>query len=127
MQRVCAALNHAEAATKVPNRGLSEVMFSARASRLPAMDLMGASELESSCPSTRIRRFQAICSSSCNGRLTSAKQQQRVRRAILAESALCAAASAGRFRAEGVNGLVGRAEQILKAEFARAAAKAAGS
>ena len=36
------------------------------------MDLMGASELESSWPSTRMRRFHAACSSSCKGRLTSA-------------------------------------------------------
>ena len=63
-------------------------MFSTRASKLPAIDLIGASEFESSWPSTRISRFHAICSSSCSGWLTSASNKQRVRRAILTEDAL---------------------------------------
>ena len=39
--------------------------------RLPAMDLMGASELFNSCPSTRTRRCQACSSSSRSGWLRS--------------------------------------------------------
>src|ERR1039458_8234319 len=41
--------------------------------RLPAIDLIGASELLSSCPSTRIRRCHALRSSSRRARLTSDK------------------------------------------------------
>ena len=42
-----------------------------RLPRLPAIDLIGASELFSSCPRTRIRRCHAARSSSRNGLLTS--------------------------------------------------------
>jgi hypothetical protein len=88
------------------------------------MDLMGASEFESSWPRTRISRFQAICSSSCSGRLTSASKQQRVGRAVLAEDGLAQQpARAVRRRSE----WSGRARQaVFQAQFARAAAEAAG-
>ena len=45
--------------------------FDAMLSRLPAIDLIGASELFSSCPSTRISRCQASRSCCRNGTLTS--------------------------------------------------------
>ena len=76
MQRIGAALHHAQAAAEIAHRGSSPCTWSTRASRLPAMDLMGASELESSWPRTRIRRFHAACSSSRRGRLTSASSSR---------------------------------------------------
>ncbi len=48
-----------------------------RPRRLSASDWIGASELFSSCPSTRIRRRQAWRSSSRSGRLTSASTRSR--------------------------------------------------
>ena len=55
-------------------------------SRLPAIDLIGASELLSSWPSTRIRRCQAWRSSSRSARLTSVSTSSCVRQAALAEA-----------------------------------------
>ena len=52
--------------------GLSSVS-ARRLPRLPAIDLIGASELLSSCPSTRINRCHALRSSSRSARLTSDK------------------------------------------------------
>ena len=49
----------------------------ARRCRLPAIDWIGASELLSSWPSTRISRCQAWRSSSRSGRLTSARTRSR--------------------------------------------------
>ncbi len=88
------------------------------------MDLMGASELESSWPSTRIRRFHATCSSSCKRLAHVGQQQQRVRRAVLAKERLAQQPARG-LGAEGVNGLIGGGEQVFEAEFARGVAKAA--
>src|SRR6266436_6586470 len=50
---------------------VSKPVAERRAFRLPAMDLMGASELFSSCPITRISRCHARRSSSRRARLTS--------------------------------------------------------
>ena len=49
----------------------------AMVSREPAMDLIGARELLSSCPSTRTRRCQACSSSSRSGRVRSVSTRRR--------------------------------------------------
>ena len=48
VQRVGAALHHAQAAAEIAPRSFLAFQLSTRASRLPAMDLIGASELLSS-------------------------------------------------------------------------------
>ena len=58
-----------------------------RRSMLPARDLMGASELFISWPSTRIRRCQAWRSSSRSARLTSDSTRRRLGQSALAEAA----------------------------------------
>ena len=58
-----------------------------RLSRLPAMDLMGVSELFSSWPSTRTSRCQACNSSSRNGRVRSEMTTSCMRQPVLAKHA----------------------------------------
>ena len=64
--------------------------------RLPAMDLMGASELLSSWPSTRMSRCHAWRSSSRSARLTSASTSSSMGQAALAERAAADLAAARR-------------------------------
>ena len=74
-----------------------------RVSRLPAIDLMGASELFISWPSTLTSRCQALRSSSRRVRLRSVQNEQFMREPTLAEVALAhapAAAPTGKCQGE---------------------------
>src|SRR6266545_1714825 len=59
------------------SRSAGRAFRASRLSRLPAIDLIGASELLSSWPRTRIRRCQACRSSSRRARLTLARTSRR--------------------------------------------------
>ncbi len=126
MQRVGAALDHAQAAAEVAQRGL------VAAHVLDARQQAAGDGLDGR---QRVRKLVAQhADQPLPGRLFFflqrqahvGQQQQRVRRAVLAEEPPCASSQRVGFDGEGVDGLVGRGQQVFQSQFARGVAEAAG-